>query len=561
LVRREGVLSGTLALILGDEPCPSCRAMGRDKTGNHLIVFEDGNKHCNRCGYTEINNGELRQDDTVQLEDIESLPIFGIPHKGLKKEACEFYGVKTEFNDKGEPVKFYYPHTTNGDVDGYKCKSIDKRFTGIGSTKSGDLFGQSVVGRNGNLLVITEGEDDALAVWQVLRDNSDLPNWSPPVVSLSHGSGGAKGDITANLDYVDSFAKIVLCFDNDEAGKKATEEVCQVLAGKVFIANLPLKDANDMLLAGKGLDLKWEILKHAKRYQPDGIINGSDTWERYLHASSQTCYSYPNDWIELNRMTYGYRLGSLVTITSGTGVGKTQLMRELKYHVWKSTEFGIADISLEEDVGDSVSGLMSLHSGKRLHLPDISIEESYERRIHDELFSSGRFFFYDHFGGMDDGNLLAKLRYFAACGCKAIFLDHLSIVISEYAAEGNERERIDTVMTKLAKLAKELELVIFIVVHLRKDGAGRSFEQGAVPTLDDLRGSGSLKQLSWDVLALSRNQQHPDPYARHVSKITVLKCRFSGRTGEADYLYFDEVSGRMRRVDKPKNYDKEGSLI
>jgi hypothetical protein len=60
---------------------------------------------------------------------------------------------------------------------------------------------------------------------------------------------------------------------------------------------------------------------------------------------------------------------------------------------------------------------------------------------------------------MDDASLFNKLRYFGATGHRAIFLDHLSIVVSEYAAEGNERERIDTVMTKLAKLAKELKLL------------------------------------------------------------------------------------------------------
>jgi len=39
---------------------------------------------------------------------------------------------------------------------------------------------------------------------------------------------------------------------------------------------------------------------------------------------------------------------------------------------------------------------------------------------------------------MDDSSLLSKLRYFAVTGHKFIFLDHLSIVVSEYAAEGGE---------------------------------------------------------------------------------------------------------------------------
>jgi len=112
-------------------------------------------------------------------------------------------------------------------------------------------------------------------------------------------------------------------------------------------------------------------------------------------------------------------------------------------------------------------------------------------------------------------------------------------------------------MTKLAKLAKELEIVIFLVVHLRKEGSGKSFEQGATPSLDDLRGSGSLKQLSWDVLALSRNQQHFDPICRNTTQLTVLKCRFTGRTGPADYLRFDVDTGRMEQVAEPANYHQE----
>lgn len=557
-----------MAQIIGDEACPQCREMGRDKTGNHLILFDDGNKYCNRCHYfeskdgtqTKTNQGEgsdVIQHDKLTFAEVQELPTFGIPHKGIKADACEHFGVRTEFDGQGEPVRTWYPHYTNGRLDGYKGKSRDKQFSAVGNIKGGELFGQSVAPGASSLLVVTEGEDDAIAVWQCLRDRSDLVGWSPSVVSVPHGAGGALKDISENLEFISAYDRVVLCFDQDDEGRRAVEAVCPILAGKVFVCKLPEKDANDMLLAGKGDELKWAIVKHAKKYQPDGIVNGADTWERYKHSSNLQCVPYPDGWDELNRMTYGFRPGSIVTITSGTGLGKTQLLGELKYHIWKTTEWGIADISLEEDVGDSVSRLMSIHMGRRLHLPDVSVQEEHEKRVHEELFSTERFSFYDHFGGMDDSSLFNKLRYFGATGHRAIFLDHLSIIVSEYAAQGGERERIDTVMTKLAKLAKELEVVIFLVVHLRKEGSGRSFEQGTVPTLDDLRGSGSLKQLSWDVIALSRNQQHYDPYCKNVSKLTVLKCRFTGRTGPAGYLKFDEDTGRMVAVPEPANYSEE----
>jgi len=547
--------------VVSDEACPSCRERGRDKTGNHLMVFVDGNKHCNRCGYTEINGSRFTEiaNELMKLtyEEVDKLPSFGVPGRGISAETCEHYGVRTEFNGEGEPYKTWYPHYTDGELDGFKYKTSDKQFGNAGNTKAGELFGQNVA-RSGKLIVITEGEDDALAVYETLRTHSNLTNYKPSVVSLSHGSSGALGDITRNLEHLEKFEKIILCFDEDEEGRKARKAVCPVLSGRVYYTKLGEKDANAMTMAGKADELKWDILSHAKKYQPDGIINGADTWDRYKHSSNLECMPYPESWTEMNRMTYGFRPGSIITITSGTGVGKTQLLRELKYHIWSTTDWGIADISLEEDVGDSVSGIMSLHMGRRLHLPDVAVEEDHERAVHKELFEEGRFSFYDHFGGMDDATLFNKLRYFGATGHRAIFLDHLSIIVSEYAIEGNERERIDTVMTKLAKLAKELEVVIFMVVHLRKEGGhGRSFEQGATPSLDDLRGSASLKQLSYDVIAASRNQQHSDSHCRDTTKLTVLKCRFTGRTGTADYLKFNTETGRMLKVDKPHNYEEE----
>ena len=110
-------------------------------------------------------------------------------------------------------------------------------------------------------------------------------------------------------------------------------------------------------------------------------------------------------------------------------------------------------------------------------------------------------------------------------------------------------------MTKLAKIAKEFGIIIFLVVHLKKSNDSKSFEEGLKPSLDDLRGSGSIKQLSWDVIFLTRNQQHPDPFCANTSLVTIGKCRFTGRTGDADYLHFDERTGRMIKVERPVGWD------
>jgi len=485
--------------------------------------------------------------------------IHSLKHRGITQATCEKYGVRTGVDTRNgvAPIYSLFPCHRNGDLVGFKQKFYDGRtqsYTSIGDCKNLDLFGANVIPQKGKKLFITEGELDCLALYQALKQNSNI-SWEPAVVSLPTGAGNAAKSIALNMELIDGFDEIILCFDRDAAGNEASTKVCKILAGKVYVAQFPLKDANEMLLAGRENDLKWAVLTNARKYQPDGIVNGADCWERYKSTNESECYPYPQTMPGLNEKLYGARPGSLIAVTSGTGMGKSQFLRELKYHFLQTTTLKMADIALEEDVGDTIGGMLSLHLNKRITLPDVNVSEAEEQRAFEEVYGTGRFTLYDYFGGMDDESLFSKLRYFAATGHKLFFLDHLSIIVSEYAADGGERERIDTIMTKLAKFVKETGVIIFLVIHLKKpEGTRKSFEEGAVPSLDDLRGSGTLKQLIWDGIGLSRNQQHSDPFCRNITELTVLKCRLTGRTGKAGYLHFNDHTGRMVAVEPPPNY-------
>ncbi len=581
--------------IVAQTKCPTC------PSSDAFTVYEEAGKqsgHCFSCGYNvqHLDSGtidsptkESLDEDSisqVDVDDVEEavavtrsskkgsntkpnlmidvvegmkfpIPLEGIPRRKINFQTCNHFGVRVGVSPKDgvSPLFSLFPRYRKGSLVGWKTIDNHKNIVSTGGNNV-DPFGINTIKPKGKKLWITEGEYDAMSVYQALRSGSNI-DWEPDVISIPNGCASAVVSLSAHYDKLIKYDEIILVFDNDDPGIAARLEVCKMFAGKVSYVEIPspYKDANDMLMDNKANELKWLCLSNYQKYQPDGIINAKDLKEEYFSDVPDVYYPFPNTMPVLNQKLYGAWPGSIITLTSGSGCGKTQTMKELMYHYYNTTDQNIAGIFLEEDKMETLEGLIALEVNKRISLPDVKVSRQVEEEAYDKLYSSGRITLYDHFGGVDDANLLGKLRYLAITGHSIIFLDHLSIIVSEFASEGGERERIDTLMTQLAKFVKEFNVILFLVVHLKKSGdSTRSFEEGARPSLDDLRGSASIKQLSWTVLGLTRNQQHYDDYCKNIIEVTVLKSRKTGRTGVADYLHFNEDSGRLYNIQKPDNW-------
>ena len=148
-------------------------------------------------------------------------------------------------------------------------------------------------------------------------------------------------------------------------------------------------------------------------------------------------------------MTYGIRSGELVTFTAGTGLGKTSIIKELVYNLFKKTEEKIGMIMLEESPKITALDIMSVEANLPLRRPDIHMSDEDKRKYFDATVGTGRFYFYKHFGSNSVDNIVSRVRYMAkALDCRYIVLDHVSMVVSsqEY---GDERKALDEIMTKL----------------------------------------------------------------------------------------------------------------
>lgn len=458
--------------------------------------------------------------------------------RSLNEETCKKFSYGVGFYS-GRPVQVACYHDEDGNPSAQHIRFPNKEFIWIGDVKGSMLWGQHLWKDGGKQVVVTEGEIDAMSISQLQQNK-----W--PVVSIKSGAAGAKKDIAKAVEWLEKFESVIFAFDMDAPGKKAMIECAGVLSpGRAKVWNIPLKDANEMVLAGREKELINAIWQ-AKSFRPDGIVSAVDIWDLVIAEDQQPHAQYP--WAALNEKTHGLRVGEIVTITAGTGIGKSQVCREIASHLMARGE-QVGYIALEESVQRSIRGLVAIELDQPIHIPAVRrrVPEPVLREAWDRV--KDRVYFYDHWGSTDSDNLLNKIRYLVrGCGCQWIVLDHLSIIISG-DAEGEERRNIDNTMTALRGLVEELKCGLLLVSHLKRP-EGKGHEEGAATSLSQLRGSASIGQLSDIVIGAERNQQ--DVEEGNILRLRVLKNRFTGETGLAGSLTYSKETGRLRElIDNP----------
>ena len=532
------------------EPCPACGS------SDNLARYSDGHAVCfsGGCSHYERGDGTVTKIHTRPARSLEMTGVVAaIPDRRINQDTAQRYGVTVEYGTDGTISKHHYPYhdKDTGKATGTKVRIVaNKSFYATGEFNNAGLFGQQAFKSGGKYITVTEGEADAMAVNEMFDGK-----W--PAVSIRSGAAGAAKDIKANLEWLETFDNVVICFDNDKAGQEAARSVLDLFTpNKAKNVTLPMKDAGDMLKARKVADFVKEWW-NAKAYRPDGIIAGSDTWDSIIEQQNVRSIPYP--WECLNEYTHGFREKELVTITSGSGMGKSQIVRELEHYLLGATEDNIGILALEEDIPKTALGIMSIEANKQLHL-DKTVSQDEKKGYWDRTLGSGRIYLFDHWGSTSEDNLLGRIRYMAkGLDCKWIILDHLSIVVSDQD-NGDERKAIDSIMTNLRKLVQETGVGLFLVSHLRRPSGQKAHEDGGKISLGELRGSASIAQLSDIVIGLERDQQHPDPEVRNTTCVRVLKNRFVGLTGPACYLYYDKDSGRMIETACPISDDSNAEF-
>ncbi len=597
---------------IGHCACPDC---GSSDAGSYY-QHEDGS-HSFSCfsagcdaSYPDFDIegmvavvGKAREIDwEVEMEKLEevrdNLAAMDNPDRKMRADAYEFYGVQMEMNEAGDRIeKIFYPTYRDGQHVGYRNRKrfegwmaqvekkpellgVLKDFTGgIGDTKKGiEMFGQHLFEPGGKRIIITCGEEDAVATYHMTKMNTKFDGGYPTV---SVPSGEDVSGVKPNLEYLSSFGEIYIIADQDKQGALFQEQLCKLLpVGKVRLVSLPkgFKDPSDMWKACNSDSKRKKVAKalyhslfSAEKYSPAGIMSMSEGWGSYTNRGKDPLILFPDSFGELNFKTFGgYALGEIVNIIAPSSVGKSSFVKEMIHTALETTNYNIGVIAVEETIDEFIEGMLSIHMSQQLNeLSDDERDMKAEWEAFQELCTlrpeeyrtpgideADRIQFLDHQGACSGEELLEKITFLIkGLDCKIIILDPVTLAFSGHDTDDDE------MASAIVKTVKREKVAWINVHHVRKNGqGGTANSEGGDLAEEDIKGTGAWFQTGMINLIFTRNKVHDHPIIRNTTRIKMSKCRRHGKsTGVCGYIFYDGSDGRLKVGEDPaKILEREG---
>lgn len=505
------VSKSSSSLVEAHQPCPNC------SSSDAYSTYDDGHGWCFSCQYYKPSN-EVIDDCTYEYLD----------RRGIGKETHRFYRALCKLDAEGKPLSIGYVYP-NGST---KVRSLEKKgFYSVGDIGKAGLYGRDKFPPgSARYITITEGEDDALSLYEVLK---------APVVSVQSASTAVR-DCSIDRAYLNSFERIYLAFDNDAPGREALRGVAKLFDyNKVYVVRFvaPRKDANDYLVDGQTELLK-KIWWNSKKYLPETIISSFSDFEEILKEPQKLGVPYP--FPTLQYMTDGMRTSESVLLTAMEGVGKTEVMHSLLHQTLKETNDAVCAIFLEEPKKRLLQALAGIELRRPVHLPeyDPGYDATY-RALQKVVGTDDRLHVYSHFGSDDPEILLDTIRFaVSARACRRVFLDHITMAVSGIGGD-DERRALDYLSTRLEMMVKELDFSLIFVSH--------------VNDLGQTRGSRNISKIADIRIDLFRDLLSSDEIARREIKVKVSKNRYSGRTGDAGSIFFNPNTYTLSEIQEAAN--------
>ena len=501
-------------------------------------------------GYKPAYNPKTDEEIQEEIDEVKEFQTVALKDRGLSKESLEHFGIKIGLSevDGVTPTSHFYPYYKGDELKGFKCRVIEgKKFFSIGSVKDVDLFGwHQAVLSGGKKLFVTEGEMDAVALYQIFRAVNKGTKYEsniPAIVSLAHGSGSAVKELLKHRETIFMhFKEIVLVFDQDKPGEEAVEAVLKVFPEGVSVAHLPRKDANQCLLEGVSKAAYNAVAFNSVKPKNTRLVLADSLFEE---AKAAPAIGYPWPWESVTKKTRGIRLGETIYIGAGQKQGKSEIVNTLAAHFIKELGWPVLLAKPEESNKKSVKLVAGKLVGKIFHDPNVPFdEEAYDEAC--EVMRNKLFLInlYQHLGWE---TLKADIRAAAMEGCKAVFIDPITNLTNGInAADANTK--LQEIAQELSAMALDLNIVIFIFCHLRNPDAGPPHERGGEVLSSQFAGSRAMARSCNLMFGLEGNRDpNLSQEERNIRTLVLLEDREFGEVGRFK-LYWDKTTSLFNEI-------------
>lgn len=474
--------------------CPYC--------GHHGCYTEygDGSTYCFSCGRATNPEGqEYDSDEDTDsyrypagtpdpslLANLPALEYRESKSRGLTLDTIRRYQIGVHGND------VYFPYYREGQIVGVKIKhppGSEIPYSYLGDKNYATLFGAQTC-LTQKAICITEGELDAASVFQMLNGRMGC-------VSIPFGAPSALRYIKRELEWLETFDKVYICFDQDAPGRKAAAAVMELLEpGKAYNVVLPCKDANEFLT--KGLPDFFQYVYSAQCKKIEGIWDGRCLKEAALSRwrKEDDRVGISTGWKGLDNLIGGFRPGEVIVLAAGTGQGKSSWARMLAFNLMERGH-RVFYTPLEDDAVTTVLNMASIlrqfnfikHGGKEVEL-SAALDW-----VTEHLVVS------DQVGYMGVEEYITQARYANRVKrCRFLILDHLTAMVD---GTGDETRLMGLIMNGLRQIAREFNLTVIAISHISRD---KDDPDQTDPTLSRLKWASSIEQVADFVLGISRKR-------------------------------------------------------
>ena len=449
-----------------------------------------------------------------------------------------------------------FPFYKNGKVVNIKYRDGQKHFRQAKDAEK-CFYGFDNMSGSSNVLIITEGEIDALSFLEIgYTDVVSIPDGAPSADSSNYVT---KFDFLKSAEEkIKKYKRVILAVDDDTPGRRAEEELARRIGyERCYKVRYPegCKDANETLSkSGSGRRLLRDVIENAKQFPISGLFTATDFIDRVENIYDNGIErGDKTGWTGIDNF-YSVRYGELTVVTGIPGSGKSNWLDCLMLNLidsgnWKFGVYSPENWPIERHIqtlAEKVSGQPFAQDFRGFPRMDKPLIKDITKYLDDNIF-----FIQppdDEDPTIDKIMELAKIALYRN-GINALLIDPWNEVDHDFG-KMTETQYISKELGKLRRFGRLNGIHIFVVAHPQKMQKNSQGKYGA-PSMYDISGGAHWRNKADNGICVHRSY---DEESKFNTEIFIQKIRFRdiGKIGKYK-LRFEPATGRYID-DIPKDY-------